>query len=283
MIKIKSLEKRRRFAGYIFLSPWLIGFLIFMLYPLCANFIMSFSKITDVVGLKTQLIGFENYNKLFTESTEFIPAFIDTLTKTFLWTPFIIVFSLFLAILLNRKLMFKGIFRIIFFMPVLLGSGYIMQQLGGAANILKLPLDAKKLIEYYISQDISAFLQELLEQIMRVFWKTGVQIVIFLSGLQSIPESYYEAAKVDNANSWDSFWKITLPMLSPVILLNTVYTMIESFRNTDNKIANLIVKIIFNSADYEYGAAMGWIYFSVTFLIIGFIFLVSRRLVNYEK
>ena len=118
---------------------------------------------------------------------------------------------------------------------------------------------------------------------MRVFWKTGVQIVIFLSGLQSIPESYYEAAKVDNANSWDSFWKITLPMLSPVILLNTVYTMIESFRNTDNKIANLIVKIIFNSADYEYGAAMGWIYFSVTFLIIGFIFLVSRRLVNYEK
>lgn len=284
LLKIKlSLEKRRSLSGYVFILPWVIGFAIFLLYPLISNLIMSLGKITDLVGLKTTITGFQNYIKLFNESKEFLPAFYDTLKNTFLWTPFIIVFSLFLAILLNKKIKFKGIFRVVFFMPVLLGSGYIMQQLSGAANILQLPENAIQIIGYYFNADIAKFLQDLLTQIMHVFWKSGVQIVIFLSGLQSIPESYYEAARVDNANGWDSFWKITLPILSPIVLLNIVYTMIESFRDTDNKIADLIVKIIFKSADYEYGAAMGWVYFVVTFAFIGLIFFFSRRLVYYEK
>jgi len=278
-----SLEKRRRLCGYLFATPWIIGFLVFMLYPLFTNLLMSFSKVISVEGLEMEWVGLYNFNRLFITDINFVPAFLDTLKKTFLWTPFIIVFALFLALLLNRNIKFKGFFRVIFFIPVLLGTGYIMQRVGGAANILQLPPNVEQLVSYYLSNDLAAFINELLAQIMRMLWETGVQVVIFLSGLQSIPESYYEAARVDNASSWLSFWKITLPMLSPVILLNVIYTIIESFRSVDNKIAGLIVNEVFKSAEYEYGAAMGWVYFAVTFVIVGLVFLVSRRFVNYEK
>jgi len=88
---------------------------------------------------------------------------------------------------------------------------------------------------------------------------------------------------VDNANGWDCFWKVTLPMISPVILLNAIFTMIESFRSTDNKIAELIVGTVFVNADFEYGATMGWIYFLVTFLIVGLVFFIIRRKITYDK
>lgn len=281
--KRMSREKKRRLCGYVFLSPWLIGFPLFMLFPLFSNLVLSFGKITEVIGLKISFVGWTNYRRLFVESTEFLPAFINTLKITLLWTPFIVVFGLLMAILLNQKMPLKGFFRVIFFMPVLLGSGYIMQQLSPAASVLLVPESAQEMLYYYFNNDIADFMAELLEQILAVFWKSGVQIVIFLSGLQSIPESYYEAARVDNANSWDCFWKITLPMISPVILLNTVYTVIDTFRDTKNEIADLVVRVIFNDANYEYGAAMGWVYFVATSLVVGLIFLIARRFVIYER
>jgi len=281
--KVLTQEQKRGLSGYVFMLPWVLGFAVLILYPLVLNMRLSLGKINDVVGLKTQWVGLDNYYRLFNENTDFVPALLDTIQKTFLWSPFIIVFSLFLAILLNRNMPGKGFFRMVFFMPVLLGSGYVMQQLGPAANVLLLSENAKVLLRDYFSEGISEFMIELLSQIMSVFWKCGVQIVIFLSGLQSIPDSYYEAARVDNANSWDCFWKITLPMISPIILLNTIFTVIDTFRNTDNKIANLVVSVIFDDANYEYGAAMGWVYFLVTSVIIGLIFLCSRKLVTYEK
>lgn len=283
MKKTFSLEKRKSFCGYIFAAPWIVGFVVFMLVPLISNLFMSFGKIVDVLDLKMKYIGFENYTRLFKTDVNFVPAFLDTLKNAFLWTPFILVFALFLAILLNRNLKFKGVYRVIFFLPVLLGTGYIMQQVSGAANILKLPYEIQNAIQYYFSKDVSDFISQLLSQIMKMFWQTGIQVVIFLSGLQSIPESYYEAARVDSGNAWDSFWKITLPMLSPIILLNTVYTLIDSFRSTDNKIAALVVNMVFKNADYEYGAAMGWVYFAVTITIVGITFLLLRRYITYEK
>lgn len=282
-MKRLSIEKKRRLSGYLFTAPFILGFLIMMLYPLLSNLIMSFSKIVDIIGLKLQFAGLENYIRLFVTDVHFIPAFLQTVRDTFIWTPFILVFSLFIAIILNRKIRFKGVFRLIFFLPVLLGTGYIMKQVSGAAGILQLPGQLRQFIQYYFSNDIAEFISRLLQEIMKVFWQTGIQVVIFLSGLQSIPDSYYEAALVDNANQWDCFWKITLPMLSPVILLNAIYTIIESFRNTDNEIAALIVNMVFKNADYEYGAAMGWVYFIVSIAIIGGIFGIMRRFIIYEK
>ena len=278
-----SLERRRAIAGYIFTLPFIIGFIAFLLYPLIQNLILSMGNITEIQGLKTDFIGLEHYKQLFLEDTKFVPAFIETIQTTFLWTPFILVFALFIAILLNRKIKGRGFFRVVFFLPVLLGSGYIMQQLCGAGSILTLPDGFQSFLSYTFSAQIADFFSELIGQIMKVFWKKGVQIVIFLSALQSVPDSYYEAARVDNANGWDCFWKVTLPMISPTILLNAIYTIIENFSSTDNAIGAYIVQTGMKNADFETAAAMGWIYFLVVLVLVGLIFLVSRKAVKYDK
>ena len=278
-----SLEKRRAAAGYVFTLPFILGFVAFLVYPLVQNLILSLGKITSVQGMTTEFVGLKHYKELFVGSTEFVPAFIETIKTTFLWTPFILVFALFIAILLNRKIKGRGFFRVVFFMPVLLGSGYIMQQLSGSASILALPEGFQEFIEYSFSPQLADFFSELISIIMSVFWKTGVQIVIFLSALQSVPDSYYEAARVDNANGWDCFWKVTLPMISPTILLNAVYTVVENFSSTDNAIGALIVKTGMTNANFEESAAMGWVYFLVVLVLIGLIFLVTRKAVKYDK
>ena len=282
-VKSFSLERRRAISGYIFTAPFIIGFITFLVYPLVQNLILSLGNITEIQGLKTEFVGLEHYRVLFIEDIEFVPAFIDTIRTTFLWTPFILVFALFIAILLNRKIKGRGFFRVVFFMPVLLGSGYIMRQLGGAGTILSLPQDFQTFLSYTFNSQLADFFKELIGTVMGVFWKTGVQIVIFLSALQSVPDSYYEAARVDNANGWDCFWKITLPMISPTILLNAIYTVIESFGSTDNAIAALIVRTGMKQANFEQSAAMGWVYFVVVLLLVGLIFLVSRKAVKYDK
>jgi ABC-type sugar transport system permease subunit len=270
-------------SGYIFCLPWLIGLVVFQLYPFIRSFILSVSKVTDLSGLKTKYIGFENYTKIFTEDVNFVPAFLTTIRTIVVYTPFIIVLALVISILLNRKIKGRGVFRVIFFLPVLLGSGIVMAQLGNAANILQIPPSIEGYINYYFSQDIAKFLSDVLSEIVRVFWKTGVQIIIFLGGLQSIPDSYYEAAKVDNANGWDMLWKITLPMLSPMIFLNVIYTIIDNFRDESNPISKLIVAEVFTHTRYEYGSTMGWLYFIIAFSVVGIVSLIFRRFVYYEK
>lgn len=283
MRKGLTVTKRRSLCGYVFVLPWVIGFSLFMLYPLIQSFVLSISRITDLKGLQMKVVGLENYDHLFTENIEFVPAFISTLKTSILWTPFILVFALIIALLLNQEIKLRGLFRVIYFLPVLLGNGYIFEELGGAANILVFPESIESAISFYFSPQIADFMQQLITQIISVSWKTGVPIIIFLAGLQSIPESYYEAAKMDNASGWYSFWKITLPMLSPIILLNAVYTLIDSFRSTDNEIAALIVNVVFKNAEYEYGSAMGWSYFIAVFAAVGLVLLLFRKAVIYDK
>ena len=283
MKKSLTVEKRRYLCGYVFVLPWVLGFALFMLYPLIQSFLLSISRITDLKGLQLKVVGMENYEHLFTENIEFVPAFISTLKTSILWTPFILVFALIIALLLNQEIKLRGLFRIIYFLPVLLGNGYIFEKLGGATNILEFPESIETAITFYFSPRLAEFIQQLIMQIISVSWKTGVPIIIFLAGLQSIPESYYEAAKMDNASGWYSFWKITLPLLSPIILLNAVYTLIDSFRSTDNEIAALIVNVVFKNAEYEYGSAMGWSYFTAVFAAVGLVLLIFRKAVIYDK
>lgn len=278
-----SLERKRSFFGYVFTLPFLVGFLVFMLYPLLKNLSFSFGTIVETRGLVTEWAGWKNYIELFQGDIEFVPAFIETLKNTFLWTPFIVVFALFLAIMLNRNIKGKGVFRLIFFLPVLLGTGFIMQSVGTVSSILAMPDALTEFIADYFSTGIADFFSKLITTILSMFWNTGVQIVIFLSGLQGIPDSYYEAARVDNANGWDCLWKITIPLMSPTILLNVIYTIVESFSSSRNEIANLIITTVFTRSKFEYGAAMGWVFFAVVLLVVGLIFLLSRKVVNYEK
>lgn len=283
MAKSLTLEKKRSLSGYIFCIPWFIGFLAFQFYPLMTSFRLSFSKISDLSGLKMNFVGFSNYFKLYTEDIEFVPAFLDSLKTTVLYTPFIIVLAIVISLLLNKKIKGRSFFRVVFFLPVLLGSGIVMAQLGAAANIMQMPPIVETYVNYYFSTGVADFINSILSEIIRVFWQTGVQIIILLGGLQSIPDTYYEAARVDNANGWDMLWKITLPILSPMIYLTVIYTIIDSFRSESNKISALIINEGFKNGHFEYGAAMGWVYFVIVGLVVGLATLIFRRYVYYEK
>jgi len=216
-----GFERRRAACGYIFVAPFIIGFIVFMVFPLITSFYWSLTDgfigvVDGVSGFHVEnFLWFRNYGVMVSENFDFTVAILDTMQRTFIWTPFIIVFSLFIAIMLNRKIRFRGMFRVIYFLPVLLGTGFVMQRLGAVTDMLEIPLRLEFMLQYIIGNaHVEEFLNDLLANIMTMFWRMGVQIVIFLAGLQGISDSYYEAAKVDSANWWDMLWKITLPMLS---------------------------------------------------------------------
>lgn len=285
MIKQLSLERRKRLCGLVFVTPWIIGFLLFMVYPLFTSFYLSVGKVENLIGLETKFIGFENYRELFTTDISFLPAFWDTAAETFLWMPFIIVFSLFVAVLLNRNIKFKGVFRVIYFLPVLLGSGFVMERLGAGAidKFMVLPESWLEFISFYINSEFAMLLKDISGNLLSVFWRSGVQIVIFLAGLQGIPVSYHEAAEIEGASGWTFLFEVTLPTMSPIILLNTIYTVVDGFRSSDNSIAKLIISVGFEQSNYEYGAAMGWVYFIMVMLLIGVLFLLWGRLFKSER
>lgn len=286
-LKIKTkklgLERRRALSGYIFCIPWFIGFLIFQLYPLGMSLLLSFSKITNLSGAESQLVGFLNYEEVLFRNVEFFQKFLDTAWRTVLYTPFIVVIAIVVALLLNQKIKGRSFFRVIFFLPVLLGSGIVMQQLGDAANIMQMPPSVQSYVNYMFNQEFATWINKILSELIRLFWDTGVQIIILLGGLQSIPDSYYEAARVDNANSWDMLWKITLPILSPMIFLTIIYTLIDSFRSETNQISAYIIDVVFKNSKFTEGAAMGWLYFLVVGIVVGLATLVFRKQVYYEK
>ena len=135
-------------------------------------------------------------------------------------------------------------------------------------------------IQSYIGADASKYITDFLNSITLVMWKSGVQIIIALAGIQKIPSSIYESAKVDSASEWEIFWKITLPLLTPVLLLNTIYTIINSFTDSENGMVKYIIKVAFNDSDLNYAAAMGWVYFLFAFLLIGIVFLILKPFIK---
>ena len=280
-----TLEKRRSLSGYVFAAPWIVGFLIFMAYPLLTSFWVSINELGSYSDFPNNMtfVGLEHYAALFNNDIEFMPAFWQTLKLVVLYTPFIVVIALVIAILLNQKIKGKGFFRSIFFLPVLLGSGIAMAQITGSGmgNLMEMPEAVKNYIQYSFSLDFATVITSTLEEITRMFWKMGVQIIIFIGALQSIPDSYYEAAKVDSATSWDQLWKVTLPILSPTIFLNTIYTIIDHFRSADNPITGLIIKEL--GGRFAYGSAMGWVYFALSFAMVGLVALLFRKYIYYEK
>lgn len=286
-----GLETRRALSGYVFVLPFLIGFAVFMLYPLIQSLIWSIAKGGPYVDPETQrgfyrieeIVGLYNYQNILGTDQEFLEAFWNTLVRTFIWTPFIVVFSLFIALMLNRKIRFRGVFRVIYFLPVLLGTGLVFNAVSPVMEMMTMPEELTRSISYLLGNgEVSTFLNDLLTEMISIFWKTGVQIVIFLSGLQGISDSLYEAAKVDSANGWDMLWKITIPMLSPMILLNTIYTIIDSFRDESNPIVAYILKM-YEASKWTELTAMGWMYFLVTLVLLGIVFAITRRFVFYEK
>lgn len=282
MVKI-TFSTRKKLTGYIFVSPWLFGAIFLLLYPFVYSLYLSFMNIYDITAPQG-FVGIKHYKNAFVTDMEFVPKFLSVVSDTLINTPMIVILSLIIAIMVSRDIRLKGFFRSVFFLPVLLGTGFVMKQVLGqnvdqqamevARGIL---LPAK--IQYYIGPEMTGYVTEFFNRITIVMWKSGVQIIIALAGIQGISTALYESARIDGATEWEMFWKITLPMISPILLLNTVYTIISSLTD-DSKLMEYIIEKTFQSSEMEYASAMGWIYFLFILLLLSVVFVCMRPFVK---
>ena len=291
----KAGRRHRRHAiwmenlhGYTFVLPYVIGLAVFFVFPLIFSLRISFGNYSIARGgYKITPVGFTNYIDVFMKEIVFTQVFAQVVSDTFINTPLIVVFSLILAVMLNRKMMLRGMFRTIFFLPFLLGSGHIMRQLlgmnvGSQAMSVARGIILPWQVQQYIGAAATKAAELFLDRITLLLWRSGVPIVLFLSGLQNIPVSLYEAAIMDGTTEWEKFWKITVPMISPVMLLVMVYVVIDSFSDQSNPMVELFYQRAFIKLEYSISAAMSWVYFLFILLVTGLIFLAMRRFIYNE-
>lgn len=277
-----GLQRRKAIVGYTFIAPWMIGFGIFCLFPVVYSLMFSFSEIIDPTTFSFDLVGFQNYADAFLVDTQFLPNFLQSVGDTFINLGLILFFSFFIAIIINRKIRCRGFFRVVFFLPVILGTGFILDQILGenlqeqSINVVRELLFSEEVVRS-VPTEFLEMVQELLNRITVVLWNCGVQILLFLTGLQGISTSIYEAARVDAAGEWEQFWLITLPLMAPMILLTIVYTLVAGFTNSSNIVLSYILEIAFEKNHLELSSAMGWIYFLFIILFVGLTFLLMRK------
>lgn len=278
--------------GYLFISPWLVGVSVFFLYAMVQSLRYSFNRIVfeNGVTLYTLPSLFYNYTNVFATETNFPTTLGSFAIGLVLQLPIIISFSLIIALLLNGDIKFRSGFRMIFFLPVIIATGPVMNQLT-AQGVASVPMMSGNTLTNLLGalpQFISEPITDLFNSLIVILWNSGVQILIFLSGLQKVPRAMYEAAKIDGASGWESFWKITLPNLRSMILLNAVYTVVTLATGGTNEIIELIYNATYSATKgYSYGIAMSWIYTLIIAVILLVVFLLlkekSDRHVKYEQ
>ncbi|MGG4035647.1 sugar ABC transporter permease [Paenibacillus cisolokensis] len=276
-----SMRSRHIWEGYSFVGLWIIGFFLFMAIPLGRSLYFSFQDLkTSREGLIAEYVGLLHYRAAFTVDVNFLPLLRDTMKTMVSHVPLILIFAMASALLLNRHARGRLLFRGIFFLPVIIASGSILKKLleQGAAQLpIFMEYDLYSKLRLFIPGDVLVRLLEYSDSLTLVMWDSGVQTLIFLAGLQTISPQLYEAAKCDGATKWESFWKITFPMILPMIFVNTLFTMVSSFTKADNHIMNHIRTVVFGNNNYGYGSAIGWIYFIIIFFLLGIVFLLFRK------
>lgn len=217
-------------AAYLFLMPWLLGFIFLIGYPIINTLYLSlFDAVINVDGLQTTFIGVKNYTEALFENTSFTPLILGFIAMEITYVPAILVISLIIAILLNSRIKLKGIFRVIYFFPVVIMSGPVMKQLE-SANTTGM-FDVSKVLIFRMIEAFSPFLSGMIINLFSNFtvilWLTGIPVVLFLNGLQRINTNLYEAAQIDGANPWQILWKISLPILKPTALIVSIFVVIQ--------------------------------------------------------
>jgi len=285
-IKLGKLEKREARMGYFFIAPWLIGVLLFLLIPLGQSFYyMWFNIRITPKGTKFIPVGTGNFTQIWLENPEFPQQLVTYIWQTIVEVPVIVVFALIIAMMLNSKIHLKGFFRLIFFLPVIIVSGPVMNLLvsEGAATIPSMNTQVViNVFDMFLPTGTATQVGELFGNMIMILWYSGVQILIFLSALQKVDPALYEAAKIDGGSNWECFWKITLPTIKPMILLNAVYTVIFLSGNEQNELINMIESAMFSGTKekgYGYASAMAWMYAIVITLIVAlfYLFLGSKK------
>ncbi|MCY3901690.1 MAG: sugar ABC transporter permease [Caldilineaceae bacterium] len=281
-----TLKQQQSLWGYIFISPWVLGLALLFAWPLGRSLMLSFQKVTDLFQWQTEWVGLDHYRQIFTEDIVFTPVLLDTLENVAIDVPLILVFSLLLALLLTGVGRGQTFLRAVFFLPVVIGSAGVIQHMLSVGVGDQLLMSTLEPLMQGMGAEVDSVvegtpIQWIVTRLTAIIWFSGVEILFFIAGLNSIPPSLYEAARVDGASPWESFWKITLPMVSPVILLVTIYAMIDQLTFPENPMIKYIMQVGVRGQQLEYASALGMAYFLVVFLQIALVVRILSKFVFY--
>ncbi|GGD57285.1 carbohydrate ABC transporter permease [Paenibacillus nasutitermitis] len=279
----RQLYKWREYGtGYLFMLPWVIGFGVFTAFPLGWSLYMSFHTVSfNATGFTYRFVGFDNFMRVLFEDSEYTVKMILYFQEMILIVPLIIIFSFLVSILLNQKFPGRMLLRAVFFLPVIFATGQVLLELFRQGQG-ELPFISQYGLEPLVANAVGKQFAEpvlnVLSQAVIILWYSGVQILIFIAGFQTIPGAIYEAVRIDGASPWESFWKITLPGMKPYIGLCTLYTLVDLFTFPFNPIMELVSKHMFKQdTGYGYSSAMAWLYFAgVLLLMLLVIWFTSR-------
>ncbi|MCM1335784.1 MAG: sugar ABC transporter permease [Bacteroides sp.] len=304
-----SYERKKGLYGYGFVALWLVGVIYMFIIPLgqslwyslCRTELVSQPEIIEQYGMSgpgiyTEWNDFGNYKKAFTENPDYPQNLVQSLTETAYTVPLVLVFSLFVALLLNDKFKGRTLARAVFFLPVLIATGPVLQVINGDmlaqgvgdASQFSALFKADFVEDFLqfmglnnISQTLADTVSEITGTILNLIWDSGIQILIFISALQQIPVSAKEAASMEGATGWEFFWKITFPTISPMIFANLIYTVIDAFVKSDNPVMQQVMSYA-RAWEYGFSAAMAWAYFAIVAAILGIISAIVSRFIFYQ-
>ena len=303
--KLAGLEKRKSISGYLFIAPFIIGLLLFMIKPMADSLIMSFQNVDlngktetgeKINGTVKTWVGFDNYENAVKVDPEFNRLLSEEVVRLIVYTLAIIVFSFFISLVLNQKFKGRSMVRVVFFLPVILSSGVIigletnnqfMAQMKDTVETTVSGVSVSAAVESILrTMDIGGAVFdkvfEVIDNIYDVAMASGMQIIIFLSGLQTISSSMYEAASIDGCTKWESLWKITFPMISSLFLVNWIYTIVDFCMRSDNQVIDKINQVLSTKLQYGPASAMSWIYFLVIIAFVGITSFFISKVVYYN-
>jgi len=295
----RTLRARNARTGVMFILPFIIGFLMFMLRPLIQSFIMSLSAV-NISEAEWPLVGLENYKYALSVDPYFNQRLVEEIPRMAINAIATLVLSFVIAVILNQNFKGRTLARAIFFLPVILSSG-VLPGIESQNEFYNMMQGISEEVANPSGVDLSAALQDLLavsgigsgvfdvlftmiDSIYDIVMASGIQIIVFLSGLQAISPSLYEAADVEGCTAWEAFWKITFPMVSPLLLVNCIYTIIDFFMKNDNEVMERINEVMYSQFRFGEASAMSWIYFGVALAFIGVSsFIISKGVYYYEE
>ena len=294
----RLLKRRKARWGWLFILPWALGFLLFFARPVVESLWFSLNSLKMTAsGFQTTWVGLDNYAFMLLRDAKFVPLLTEELVEMAYRVPLVVILSLFVAVLLNQRFRGRAFFRSVFFLPVIITSGVVYVLLQGVINANTLAgtqnayiFQSRGLADVLVASGMPAGIvgavSAVVVRVFSILMECGVQILLFLSGLQKIPDSMYEASAMEGASAWDNFWRITLPLSLPIMLLNVIYTIIDSFmaygtESAGNRVMAAIYATGFGS-QFQFGmaASMSWLYMAMIAAVLALAFTVMGRAVR---
>lgn len=289
-----SYTQRKAMYGYGFIAIWIVGFITFFLRPFISSIIYSFNDIKFVKsGMLLTWNNFTMYRKIILEDPELLRKLLGCFTDLIYSVPVIVILSIVIAVMLNDKFFGKTFFRAVFFLPVIVTGSTVLSVIRGdtmmsmmvngskTGSMLEISNVQQLISQLQLPAELTTFLITVSNRVFNLIWDSGIQILLFLAAIQTISPSIYEASKIEGASGWDNFWKITIPMISPMILLAVIYSIIDSFTKADN----VVMQQILSDASflrYTQASVLSVLYFATTMLFIGAVYFVLNKMLPYS-